>query len=168
MRQHSHLRQALQRVGRLQVLAYTCVILLAMLTFSNHNIRQLFLPAGVQPTRALLDLALPEVLVNALKVYFTRSLGPAFKAPPPSGAEGDAVWYIDERQMTVLVGRLGCSMAELTYSKAEDALDALHEKVDDHERRLMLQAFMQAVEFGAELTRDELLELRAYAVAAGM
>lgn len=139
-----------------------------MLTFSTYNIRQLFLAAGVQPTQALLDLALPTVLVGALRVYYTRSMGPAFKAPPAAGAEGDAVWHIDERRLTVLVGRLGSPLAGLTYEKAEDALDALHEKVDEHERRLMLQAFIQAVEFGAELTRDELLELRAYAAAAGM
>ncbi|RRS01092.1 hypothetical protein EIP75_22125 [Aquabacterium soli] len=139
-----------------------------MLTFSTHKLRDLFLAAGVQPTQSLLDLALPEVLLGALRVYYTRSMGPAFKAPPPAGAERDAVWYIDERRLTVLVGRLSCPLAELTYEAAEDALDDIYEMVDEPERRLLLIAFMQAVEFGTELTRDELRELRAYAVAAGM
>lgn len=140
-----------------------------MLTLTTHRLRDLFFAAGLRPTPRLLDLALPDVLVEACKVYYARSLGPAFKAPPPAGAEGDAVWWIDEQRLLVLVGRTEKHFARLSYQQAEDALDDLHENVEDAEvRQVMLKAYVGAVEFVTGLTSEQVRDLRAYAVAAGM
>lgn len=100
-----------------------------MLSLSTHDIRDLFFPAGTQPTPLHIDLALPDAVAGAAKVYFARSLGAKFKAPPPAGAEGDAVWHIDEQRLTVLVGRLDQHLAKMTYSVVEGVLDDLQEQV---------------------------------------
>lgn len=137
-----------------------------MLTLSTHDIRDLFFPAGMQPTPALLHLALPDAVAGAAKVYFARSLGAKFKAPPPAGAEGDAVWHIDEQRLTVLVGRLDQHLAKMAYAQAEGVLDDLQELVDDREvRKPMLEAFIDAVEFVSGLTHEQRRDLRAYANA---
>lgn len=44
-------------------------------------------------------------------------MGPAFKAPPPAGAEGDAVWH-DEQRLTVLVRRTERPIAGMTHAEA--------------------------------------------------
>lgn len=82
----------------------------------------------------LLDLALPDVLVQECKVYYARSMGPAFKAPPPASAEGDAAWWIDEQQSTVLVGRLDQQLAKMTHAEEGSVLDDLQDLVDDRMR----------------------------------
>ncbi len=150
----------------MQVLAYTCGIFTCMLSLSTYNIQDLFFAAGLQPTPALLDLALPDVLVGACKVHFARSAGAKFKAPPPAGAEGDAVWYIDERALTVLVGRLDQHLSTFNYQQAEDTLDEIRAQVADQEvRALMLRAFVEAVAFIAGLTGQEVEALTGYANA---
>jgi hypothetical protein len=137
-----------------------------MLSLSTHNIRELFFPAGMQPTPLHIDLALPDAVAGAAKVYFARSLGAKFKATPPAGAEGEAVWYIDEKRLTVLVGRLDQHLAKMTYSAAEGVLDDLQEQVEDQEvRKPLLEAFVEAVEFVNGLTHEERRDLRAYANA---
>lgn len=137
-----------------------------MLTLSTNDIRDLFFPAGMQPTPPLLHLALPDAVAGAAKVYFARSFGAKFKAPPPAGAEGAAVWWIDEQRLSVLVGRLDQHLAMMTYAQAEGVLDDLQEQVDDREvRKPMLEAFVEAVEFITGLTHEELRDLRGYANA---
>ena len=146
-----------------------CGIFWRMLTFSSHRLRDLFYPAGMQPTPALLDFAFPDGLIEAAKVYYVRSLGPPFKAPPPAGAEGDVVWYIDEAALMVLVARMRRPLQTMTYDEAEDALDDMHEQVEDTDvRQAMLKAFVNAVAATTGLTPEALHELRAYATAAGM